>query len=105
VIVDGFVWLGDESRPGLGAHLFEALSSRSAVIGVAKTCFRGAGPMREVFRGGSERPLLVSAVGLGLDEAAARVEQMHGAYRIPTLLKAVDRLCRTDRPDETDGIR
>jgi hypothetical protein len=28
-----------------------------------------------------------------LNEAAARVIQLHGEFRIPTLLKKVDRLC------------
>src|SRR5262245_26211321 len=37
VVVDGFVWLGDESRPGLGAHLHCALGGSIPVVGVAKT--------------------------------------------------------------------
>src|SRR5918992_2310331 len=40
VVIDGYVWLGDGSVPGLGAHLYKALRSRSAVIGVAKTGYR-----------------------------------------------------------------
>ena len=39
VVIDGYVWLGSEQRPGLGAHLYEALESEIPVIGVAKTAF------------------------------------------------------------------
>src|SRR6476661_3945748 len=34
IVVDGYAWLGP-GQPGLGAHLFEALGGRSAVVGVA----------------------------------------------------------------------
>lgn len=92
VVVDGFVWLGPD-RPGLGAHLYEALGGRCAVVGVAKTSFVGA-PAQAVLRGGSARPLWVTAIGLAREEAARRVAAMHGAHRLPTLLRRVDRLCR-----------
>jgi deoxyribonuclease V len=92
VVVDGYVWLGPEQRLGLGAHLYDALGGRTAVVGVAKTRF--ASPARQVSRGGSARPLYVSAVGIDPDEAACCVAAMHGPYRLPTLLRRVDRLCR-----------
>ena len=38
IVIDGYVWLGQQ-RPGLGAHLYEALGRSVAVIGVAKTRF------------------------------------------------------------------
>ena len=92
VLVDGFVWLG-EGRPGLGARLYEAIGGAYPVVGVAKNPFRGA-PAAAITRGGSARPLYITAVGLATSDAAARVESRHGPHRIPTLLKAVDRLCR-----------
>jgi len=92
VIVDGYVWLG-EARPGLGAHLYEALGRKVAVIGVAKTHFNGA-LAEEVVRGTASRPLYVTAAGIDAVDAAANVRSMHGAYRLPTLLKLVDRACR-----------
>ena len=95
VVIDGYVWLGGEERPGLGAHLYEALDRRLPVVGVAKTRFRGACLAVPVVRGeGSTRPLFVSAAGLDPATAAAHVRAMHGDYRIPTLLRLVDRLCR-----------
>ena len=94
VVIDGYVWLGDEHDPGLGAHLHRALGGQAAVIGVAKTRFRGARLAREVRRGGSRSPLYVTAAGMDVAEAADQVRGMHGPYRIPTLLKMVDHLCR-----------
>jgi deoxyribonuclease V len=94
VIVDGYVWLDDKGRRGLGAHLFEALGGAIAVVGVAKHSFFGAVNAAPVRRGESERPLHVTAEGLSLEAAELGVRSMHGEYRIPTLLKRVDQLCR-----------
>ena len=63
------------------------------VVGVAKTFFVGA-PAREVLRGGSKMPLYVSAAGMEVEDAADSVARMHGGYRIPTMLKRVDRVAR-----------
>jgi len=92
VIVDGYVWLG-AGRHGLGAHLYEALRRKVAVVGVAKTEFNGA-PAEEVLRGMASRPLYVTAAGIEVVDAAVHVRSMHGVYRLPTLLKLVDRECR-----------
>lgn len=97
VIIDGYVWLDVASRPGLGAHLYEALDRRCAVVGVAKTKFQGADHACEILRGESQRPLYVTAVGMPAEVAAERVRSMHGAHRIPTLLGRVDDLCRRGR--------
>jgi deoxyribonuclease V len=94
VVIDGYVWLGAEGDPGLGAHLYEALGGRSAVVGVAKTRYAGARAVAEVLRGGSRSPLYISSVGMDLTEVARRVREMHGPFRIPTLLRRVDQLCR-----------
>jgi len=95
IMIDGYVWLGQESYPGLGAYLYQALSGTIAVVGVAKTLFKEGPAVRGVRRGTSVRPLYVTAAGMDLNEAAERVVQMHGKFRIPTLLKKVDRLCRS----------
>lgn len=87
VIVDAYVDLGD--RPGLGRYLHEAIAV--PVIGVAKSPYAGA-PAVEVLRGGSTRPLFVTAAGMDAAEAAARIRQMHGPARLPTLIAAADRL-------------
>lgn len=94
VVVDGYVWLGDENHPGLGAHLYAALDNAVPVVGVAKTRFKDAAPVVEVTRGESANPLFVSAVGLPLADAVAHARALHGPYRLPTALKRVDQLCR-----------
>ncbi len=63
-------------------------------MGVAKMRFSRARVAREVTRGGSRSPLYVTAVGIDLRMAACHIREMHGQYRIPTLLKRVDHLCR-----------
>jgi deoxyribonuclease V len=97
VVVDGYVWLADETAPGLGGHLYAALGRAVPVIGVAKTRFAGAVLARPVVRGISRRPLWVTAAGIDPDAAARHVVAMHGPFRIPTLLKRVDQLCRGAR--------
>ena len=105
LLVDGYVWLDGQGRRGLGAHLYEALDGKIPVIGVAKTSFNSvrddAGTCgddqlscQEVVRGVSRRPLFVTAVGVALATAAVWVASMHGAHRVPTLLKRVDQLSR-----------
>ncbi len=94
IVVDGYVWLGDEQRPGLGAHLYRTLDEKAAVIGVAKTRYAGATAVQELLRGASRSPLYITAAGMDLSEAAHHIAEMHGPYRIPTLLKRVDDLCR-----------
>ncbi|UOF14217.1 endonuclease V [Lysobacter capsici] len=94
IAIDGYVWLGAERRPGLGAHLRDALGERLPVVGIAKTYYAGTPAETEVRRGGSDRPLYVSAAGMTLDEARAAVARMSGSHRIPDLLKQVDRLAR-----------
>jgi deoxyribonuclease V len=93
VVIDGYVWLKDADRPGLGAHLYEALGRSVAVVGVAKTHFATA-TAEPVLRGRSRKPLFVTAAGMDRAEAAQHIQRMHGPYRVPTLLRRVDQLCR-----------
>lgn len=95
IVIDGFVDLGAAQSPGLGRYLFEALKRAVPIIGVAKTPFKDTPAELAVRRGESQRPLWISAAGLPLADAQAAIQRMHGPYRIPTLLKRVDRLCRT----------
>ena len=93
IVVDGYVWLDGAGKPGLGAHLYAALGEQMPVIGVAKKPFHSAAA-EEVRRAGADKPLYVTAVGIAVADAAAAIAGMHGAHRIPTLLKQVDQLCR-----------
>ncbi len=105
VIIDGYVWLGGPDKPGLGAHLYGALGGQIAVIGVAKTRFKEAENACEVFRGKSKRPLFITAAGINQEHAAGHVRSMHGLYRIPTLLKRVDELCRRAKASDESLTR
>ncbi len=105
VVIDGYVWLGGPDKPGLGAHLYEALGRQTAVVGVAKTRSKGAENACEVFRGNSKRPLFITAAGLSQDCAAEHIRSMHGLYRIPTLLKRVDELCRRAKASDESLTR
>jgi len=92
IIIDGFVDLARD-RPGLGRHLFEALNGLVVVVGVAKTHFKDCEAV-EVLRGGSIRPLYVTAAGISADEAAGHIQSMAGTSRIPSLLKLADSIAR-----------
>ena len=93
IVVDGYVWLGP-GRPGLGAHLHTALGGGVEVVGVAKRGFAGAVTAIPILRGASQDPLFVTATAADVAAVARSVQGMHGAHRIPTLLKRVDRLAR-----------
>jgi deoxyribonuclease V len=96
IVIDGYVQLGEEQRAGLGQYLWTALGCRIPVIGVAKTYFHGTPAQSQLYRGASARPLYITAAGMPLDQARECILNMHGAHRVPTLLKAVDVLSRPD---------
>lgn len=97
IIIDGYVFIDNEWRFGLGGKLWEALSGKIAVIGVAKTSYlKNKDTVEGVKRGVSNNPLHISAIGLPLSLAANRIKQMKGDYRIPDILKFLDRKTRED---------
>jgi deoxyribonuclease V len=95
ILIDGFVYLGKAREPGLGKHLRALLEQKVAVIGVAKTQFKDTPKSCEVLRGNSRKPLYITADGINEDRAKFLIKSMHGKDRIPTLLKYVDRLCKS----------
>lgn len=97
VLVDGYVWINDDRGLGLGAHLYHALGEATPVVGVAKRRHWSA-PARAILRGSGNSPLFVSAAGMDVALAASLILSMHGPFRIPTLLKRVDRLSRSHMP-------
>ena len=50
--------------------------------------------MKTIERGESKNPLFITAEGIEVNEEAELIQNMHGVFRIPTLLKAVDQLSR-----------
>jgi deoxyribonuclease V len=99
IVIDGFVHLDDHKKPGLGGHLFEFLEGKVSIIGVAKSNFHGnTVNVCQVLRGESVKPLYITAAGVPIEEAARRIGEMHGRYRIPTLLKLLDSKTREIQP-------
>ncbi|WP_035650610.1 endonuclease V [Flavobacterium sp. ASV13] len=95
IIVDGFVYLDDDKKYGLGGHLYEKLNKKIPIIGVAKTNFASIEKDKKpLFRGDSKKPLFVTSIGIDLEDAFQKIESMAGEFRIPTLLKEMDRLTK-----------
>lgn len=92
IVVDGFVYLDDEKKYGLGGRLYEKLNSKIPIIGVAKTNFAAIEKDKlALVRGDSKKPLYITAIGIELDDAFEKVASMAGEFRFPTLLKELDR--------------
>jgi deoxyribonuclease V len=95
IIIDGFVVLDDSGKPGLGAFVYDSIQQLVPVIGVAKTNFhQNEQHVIPVLRGASAKPLYVTAVGTDLQQAAEHIKNMHGEFRLPTVLKELDRITK-----------
>ncbi|HEX8015046.1 MAG TPA: endonuclease V [Flavobacterium sp.] len=95
IIVDSFVYLDDDKKYGLGGHLYEKLNNEIPIIGVAKTNFASIEKDKVgIIRGDSYKPLFITAIGIELEDAVEKVKSMAGEFRIPTLLKELDRLTK-----------
>jgi deoxyribonuclease V len=92
LIIDGYVTLDPDGRPGLGAHAHAEFGI--PVIGVAKTRFAPAIHAIPVMRGNATRPLYVTAAGISPVDAAKVVRTMAGKFRLPDALRRVDNLAR-----------
>jgi deoxyribonuclease V len=92
IVVDAYVDLDPDGRPGLGAHVHAEFGV--PVIGVAKSAFKTATHAIPVLRGGSARPLFVTSAGLPRAHAADLVRAMAGPFRLPDVLRRVDALAR-----------
>ncbi len=102
IIVDGYVFLDGNQKPGLGKHLYDSLNAQVEVIGVAKKAFAGIDQEHELNRGESRKPLYVTTSG-ELDAAKEKISVMFGQNRIPVLLKRADQLCRSTQRQLIDG--
>ena len=97
IIVDGYIYLDDDKKYGLGGYLYEKLNEKIPIIGVAKTNFASLNKdKKSLFRGDSQKPLYITSIGIDLEDAFKKVESMAGEFRFPTLLKELDRLSKED---------
>lgn len=95
LVIDGYVDLAPDGRPGLGAHVHAEF--HVPVIGVGKTPFASATHAVRVVRGQATRPLYVTAAGIAVADVAVIVQQMSGNFRMPDALRRVDSLARGNR--------
>lgn len=96
LVIDGYVVLDDDGRPGLGWHLYQHLQEKVPVVGVAKTRFFHSGrQVVAVLRGQSKTPLYVTSAGINVEAAATFIERMAGSFRMPALLQELDSLTRS----------
>lgn len=93
IITDSFIWV-DGYKKGLGAYLFESINHKIPIIGVAKSYLKGSTAYLKIYRGKSYNPLYVSAIGIDLNYAAKLIKSLKGDFRIPDILKKVDKLSR-----------
>jgi deoxyribonuclease V len=103
IVVDGYVFLDGKSRPGLGKYLYDSLDCAVPIIGVAKSAFDGLCDDFAVLRGQSKRPLYVTSIGCSLDYAKNSIISMSGDFRIPSMLKHADQLCRSEANNCAEG--
>jgi deoxyribonuclease V len=95
IVLDGYVFLDDLDKYGLGGYLYDELKKAIPIIGVAKNNFiKLENNKKEVYRGESVKPLYVTSVGIERDEAAKKILSMYGNYRIPAILKLLDALTK-----------
>ncbi|XOV94866.1 MAG: endonuclease V [Bacteroidota bacterium] len=94
LIIDGYVFLDGYQQAGLGKYLFDELKGEIPVIGVAKNPYKAISREYALWRGKSKHPLYVTAAGIDSGDAKEHIRRMHGDFRIPTLLKMADKLCR-----------
>lgn len=96
IVIDGYVYLDDQRKPGLGHYLYEYLNEKIPIIGAAKKPFHNNSlHVISLLRGKSGNPLYITSAGMDVFEAAEAINEMHGHYRIPMLLKLTDRQTRT----------
>lgn len=98
IVIDGYVFLDETEKLGLGGHLYNAMEKKIPVIGVAKTPYHGMRhTAKQVLRGNSKNPLYITAVGMELTKATERIRAMHGDYRLPDILKRLDQLTKQEQ--------
>jgi len=95
LIIDGYVLLSDKGKLGLGGYLYHELQCEFPIIGVAKNDFFSLHKLKKlIYRGKSKKPLYVTSLGYDLQEASEKILSMHGEFRMPTMLKLVDKNSR-----------
>ncbi len=97
IIIDGHIYVDNYGKFGLGGILWETLKKQISIVGIAKTSFfSNKATVKECFRGKSKKPLFVSVIGSDIENTVGKVKLMKGEYRMPTILKELDVITKTD---------
>lgn len=94
IIIDGYVFLDGINTAGLGKYLYDNLSDKKPVIGIAKNQFCDISDDYALWRGISKHPLYVTSIGVDIIEAKSLVAGLEGKHRLPNIVNQVDRLGR-----------
>jgi deoxyribonuclease V len=97
IIIDGHIYIDHLKNYGLGAHLWEALHQKIPIIGIAKKAFHtNKETVITITRGTSKQALYISSIGVAAIDLVSKIKNMHGDFRIPTVLKYIDTLTKED---------
>lgn len=94
IIIDGYVYLDKWQKAGLGKHLYDNLSVKKPIIGIAKTHFYDIPQDYAVYHGISKNPLYVTCIDFNISVSKNLVKNLQGNHRIPDIIKMVDKLTR-----------
>ena len=95
IIVDGYIYVDNDLKFGLGGILWEKLDKQVPIIGVAKTSFfSNKETVKELIRGCSKKPLFISTIDYPIEKAIENIKSMKGTFRIPTILKQMDTITK-----------
>lgn len=94
IIIDGYVFLDGVSKAGLGKYLYDNLSNKKPIIGIAKNHFYDIPEDYAVWRGISKHPLYVTSIGIEIKKAKEMISRMDGDNRMPKMVTYVDKLGR-----------
>ncbi|MCL9807748.1 endonuclease V [Flavobacterium luminosum] len=79
----------------MGGYVWELLGKKIPVIGVAKNTFHSnKSTVEALYRGDSNKPLYVSVLGMERAVAVTHLQNMHGDFRIPSILKVLDTITK-----------
>lgn len=95
IIIDGYVFLDGINKAGLGKYLYDNLTVKQPIIGIAKNQFYEISDDYAVWRGISKHPLYVTSTGVNIIEAKSLVTRLEGKHRLPNIVNQVDRLGRS----------
>jgi deoxyribonuclease V len=95
IIIDGYVYIDNNFKYGLGGILWENLEQQIPIVGIAKTSFfSNKDTVKELFRGCSKKPLFISSIDYNVEKITEKIMNMSGNYRMPNILIELDRITK-----------